>query len=297
MKKLLLWMLLSLFCITAAQASILPASGVDKTFQAWTGIEATPAVILCESLTVLDARGDQGGKAVDTLQYSGQRIPVLESWDGYAKICYADGSKTGWVHNEYLKLDPAWYVCDEPMPVYAYPEAMSPRVAYLDAGETLPILAEYDDGISIGGWVCVSLRGAAGWIRKTPLDTASETSFRPEQLENLTAATLTLNGETLVCTDPAALGRLSAMLTSTEDQGGEVAGCPFLAELALSTEEGSEISLRLATDSCCVYRVDGRDYAYARNLCAPDGEGSPGNSALFGLFGITTDRFFGLAGQ
>ena len=295
MKKLLTCLLSLLFCITAAQASILPASGVDETFQAWTGIEATPAVILCESLTVLDARGDQGGKAVDTLQYSGQSIPVLESWDGYAKISYADGSKTGWVRNEYLKADPAWYVCDGPTAVYAYPEAMSPRVAFLETGETLPILAEYDDGITIGGWVCVSMRGAAGWIRKTPLDTASETFFRPEQLKELTCARLTVNGEDFVCTDADTLSRLSALLTHAEDRGGEVSGCPFTATLTLTTPEGGELALRLATDSCCIYRIDGRDYAYARQLCTP--EGSPVNSALFGLFGISTDTFFGLAGQ
>jgi hypothetical protein len=295
MKKMLLWLLLSLFSMTAAQATILPASGVDEAFQAWTGIEATPAVILCERLTVLDARGDQGGKAVDTLQYSGQSIPVLESWDGYAKISYADGSKTGWVRNEYLKQDPAWYVCDKPTAVYAYPEAMSPRVAYLDTGETLPILAEYDDGVSIGGWVCVSLRGAAGWIRKTPQDTASETFFRPEQLKALTCAALTVNGEEIVCTDADTLGRLSALLTNAEDRGGEVSGCPFTAMLTLTVPEGGEIVLRLATDSCCIYRIDGRDYAYARHLCTP--EGSPENSALYGLFGISRDMFFGLVKQ
>ncbi|MBE5787055.1 MAG: hypothetical protein E7324_05895, partial [Clostridiales bacterium] len=106
MKRFMLLFLAFLFLFPSALASILPPSGVDEDFKAWTGIECTPAVILCESLTILDQRGDQGGKAVDTRYYSGKTIPVIESWDGYAKIYYADGTKTGWVRNEYLMMDP-----------------------------------------------------------------------------------------------------------------------------------------------------------------------------------------------
>ena len=36
----------------------------------------------------------------------------------------------------------------------------------------------------------MSLRGAAGWIRKTPKDTADETWFRPEMLADITGAVL-----------------------------------------------------------------------------------------------------------
>lgn len=86
MKKILLLLLIFLFCLSTASATILPASGVNEEFKAWTGIDSTPAVVLCQSLSVLDNRGDQGGKRVETLYYSGQTIPVIESWDGYAKI-------------------------------------------------------------------------------------------------------------------------------------------------------------------------------------------------------------------
>ena len=87
MKRLLLLLLsLTMLCGTAS-ATILPATGVDEDFKAWTGIECTPAVILCGSLSVLNNRGDQGGKKDETLLYSGTAtIPVIESWDGYAKI-------------------------------------------------------------------------------------------------------------------------------------------------------------------------------------------------------------------
>ena len=188
MKKFVITLLLLLCCAASALADILPATGVDEDFKAWTGLECTPAVVLCESLSILDNRGDQGGKKVGTLLY-GNTPPVIESWDGYAKIYYADGSKTGWVRNDYLLMDPAWYLCDEDMQVYAYPDTMSPRVALLDKGTKLPIITEYNDD-TINGWVCVSLRGAAGWIRKTPKDTADDTWFRPEMLSDITGAVL-----------------------------------------------------------------------------------------------------------
>ena len=286
MKRILLLMLSVLMLCSTASATILPATGVDEEFRDFTGIECTPAVVLCQSLTVYDERGDQGGKKVTSLRYSGKTIPVIESWDGYAKIYYEDGNKTGWVHNEYLLMDPAWYVCDEGLPVYAYPDTMAPRVGYVNKGTKLPIITEHRDGQSISGWVCVSLRGAAGWIRKTPADTVSETSFRPEMLQDIEAAGLKFaNSDSYTYfTDDKTLNTLSLLLTSVNDLGGAVSGCPFTATLHLYLSDGTEVELQLATDSCCVYRVDGRDYQYARNLWSP--EGNPDNSALFSLFGV-----------
>ena len=284
MKRIFLLMLTMMLLCTSASATILPASGVDEDFYEWTGIECTPAVILCQSLSVFDERGDQGGKKVDTRNYTGTDIPVIESWDGWAKIYYADGTKTGWVRSEYLLFDPAWYVCDESTPVYAYPDSMAPRVGLLNKGDKQPIITEYEDG-SVNGWVCVSLRGAAGWIRKTPADTVAETSFRPEMLSNISAAMLRYGEQTAYANDPDDMKTLSELLMNVNDMGGEVAGCPFMATLTLYLSDGTEIELQIATDSCCVYRVDGRDYQYARHLWS-DEEGSPENTVLFDLFGV-----------
>ena len=285
MKKILPMLLTLLLLCGTASATILPATGVDEDFKAWTGIDCTPAVILCQSISVLDERGDQGGKKVETLRYSGQTIPVIESWDGYAKIYYSDGNKTGWVRNEYLLMDPAWYLCDEGMPVYAYPDVMAPRVAWLDKGTTLPILTEYEDGESIAGWVCVSLRGAAGWIRKTAQDTVDQTWFRPEMLSGLTGATLHYGGEEIFSNAPETVEALRQMLVSVNDTGAMTAGCPFTAKLVVYLESGESVELQLATDSCCVYRVDGRDYQYARNL-KTEPDSSVDNAVLYELFGI-----------
>jgi len=288
MKKFLLMLTSLLLLVSSASATILPPAGVDEGFKSWTGIECTPAVVLCESLSILNARGDQGGKKVDTLYYSGETtLPVIESWDGYAKIYYSDGNKTGWVRNDYLLMDPAWYLCDEDMQVYAYPDTMSPRVALLDKGTKLPIITEYNDD-TINGWVCVSLRGAAGWIRKTPKDTADSTWFRPEMLADVTGAVLQMGDEAKGTYDSATLGELVRLLTTVEDTGGMVAGCPFTATLTLMLRDGQKVELLLATDSCCIYRVDGRDYRYARNFFDAK-EGAPDNSVLFSLFGMSAE--------
>lgn len=284
MKKLTVLLLVMMLMLSAASATILPPTGVDEDFAAWTGIECTPAVILCQSISIYDERGDQGGKKVSAKNYTGTDTPVIESWDGWAKIYYSDGTKTGWVRSEYLLMDPAWYVCDDDTQVYAYPDVMSPRVALLDAGTKLPIITEWDEG-SIERWVCVSLRGAAGWIRKTPKDTVGDTWFRPEMLADISYARLTFNGECVGCNAVNILEELSVLLTNVRDEGGAMAGCPFTAALYLELPDGQTVEMQLATDSCCVYRVDGRDYSYARNLWS-DEEGSPENTVLFSLFGM-----------
>lgn len=296
MKRFSALVLAMLLLINAASATILPATGVDEDFLAWTGISCTPAVVLCESLTVLDERGDQGGKPVEVKLYSGKTIPVIESWDGYAKIYYSDGNKTGWVRNEYLMMNPAWYVCDEAVAVYAYPDTMAPRVALLEKGTELPILTEYDDGESMNGWVCVSLRAAAGWIKKTPQDTVNQTFFRPEMLTDIAKAQLTFGGDTYLCSDAARLDELEELLTHVEDHGFAISGCPFTAVLSLTLADGSQVDLQLATDSCCVYRIDKRDYSYARHLWSAD-EGSPDNGVLLQVFGLQPDAFMQQIGK
>ena len=189
------------------------------------------------------------------------------------------------MRNDYLLMDPAWYVCDESMQVYAYPDVMAPCVGLVNKGTQMPVITGYRDGESLNGWVCVSLRGAAGWIRKTPADTANETWFRPEVLTDIAAATLTYQGESIFANAQEDMLRLSGMLTSVRDTGGATAGCPFTAEMKVFLRDGTTVEMQLATDSCCVYRVDGRDYQYARNL-KTDPDSSVDNAVLLDIFGV-----------
>ena len=287
MKRLIALLLCLLLPLTAAHATIMAPDGVDVAFYNWTGIACTPAVILCENLSVYDARGDQGGRKVDTLHYTGTTIPVIESWDGYALIYYSDGNKNGWVRSEYLLMDPAWYVCDQGTPVYACPETTAPRVGYLATGTQLPIIAEYSDGRR--EWVCVSLRGASGWIRKTSNDTEARTRFSPEMLTDITSVLLTYEGEAVAASAPGnadMMAALSVLLTNATDMGGAYAGCPFGATLEVRLADDRCFTLQLATDSCCIYRVDGRDYRYALDMVS--WEGDLDNTVLLDIFDLNS---------
>lgn len=280
MKRLLCLLCLFVLISTACYAEIIPAGNIDTSFYEWTGIETTPAVILCESLSVYNQR--ENGKKVDTLLGSGGKatIPVIEYWDGWAKIYYQDGKKTGWVRSDYLLMNPACYVTDEATSVYAYMDDMAPKIALVEKGEKLPII--YD----AGEWVVVSIRNAAGWIKKTAKDTENQTWFRPEMINNTVNAILDTGKQVYYLSDPEKINQLIALLTNTEDLGGTRAGCPFTASLYLTLDTNEKIVLEIATDSCCVYRVDERDYKYARHLYNPE-VGGLDNSCLLELFGIT----------
>ena len=141
----------------AVRAEIIPPQGEGQI-----GLQA---VVLCESLTVRAAPA-RDAAAVRTLPY-GAVIAVQEQTDGWAE-CFVsdavDAGPSGWVSTDYIAVDPAWYRTVAATPVYAWNDTAAPKVALLDRDTTLPILKED------GEWLVVSLRGAAGWIRKSAAD-------------------------------------------------------------------------------------------------------------------------------
>lgn len=137
----------------AVQAEIIPPYGEGQI-----GLEA---VVLCEELTVREMPS-ASSKAVQTLKY-GRRFAVQPETGGWARCFLSDAldaGPAGWVNEDYLAIDPAWYRTEASTPVYAWNETTAPRVALLGRNTTLPILKEEGD------WLIVSLRGATGWIHK-----------------------------------------------------------------------------------------------------------------------------------
>ena len=86
--------------------------------------------------------------------------PETGGWEQCFLSDDVDACPGGWVNEDYLAIDPAWYRTEASTPVYAWNETTAPKVALLDRNTTLPILKEE------GEWLIVSLRGAAGWIQK-----------------------------------------------------------------------------------------------------------------------------------
>jgi uncharacterized protein YgiM (DUF1202 family) len=131
-------------------ASILPAQGPGQI--------GLSSVVLCDSLSLHTDPGFDSS-AIQTLHY-GDRIIVMDTKDGWAHVALGDAedSGTGWVKEDFIVIDPAWYRTEGDTVVYAWNDTGAQKVALLDAGTSLPILR--DDG----DWIIVSLRGATGWI-------------------------------------------------------------------------------------------------------------------------------------
>ncbi len=116
--------------------------------------------MLCETLTLRE-KPDASSRVVQTLDYGDLPI-VMEQENGWA-YCAVDDSEDsplGWVNADYLAIDPAWYRTEKKTTVYAWNDTSAPKLALLNGNTRLPILKED------GGWLVVSLRGAAGWIQK-----------------------------------------------------------------------------------------------------------------------------------
>ena len=142
---------LALGSVGMGQAEILPPYGEGQI-----GLQA---VVLCETLT-LRQQPSSSAKAVKTLHY-GDQIIVQPETGGWAACFLSDSEgsgRSGWVNEDYLAIDPAWYRTEGTTPVYAWNDTDAPKVALLDKNTTLPILR------NDGNWLIVSLRGATGWI-------------------------------------------------------------------------------------------------------------------------------------
>ena len=166
MKKLLRLTALAALVLALGSAGTVHAEILPPHGEGQIGLEA---VVLCEELTVRQ-QPSASSKAVMTLSY-GDAIIVQPETGGWA-ACFlsdsVDGGRAGWVNENYLAIDPAWFRTEEKTPVYAWGDEFAPRVALLDADTTLPILK------AEGDWLVVSLRGASGWIQaaETPEDAA-----------------------------------------------------------------------------------------------------------------------------
>ncbi len=154
-------LVLALGCIGTVYAEIIPPCEPGQQI-------GYPAVVLCESLTLRESPGSSA-KAVRTLYYGDQPIvvgadlpsgPKKENGFVYCTLGDSEDSPCGWIREDYIFINPAWYVAEKDTKVYAWNDADAPKVALLDKGTRLPVLKEEGD------WYLVSLRGAVGWIHK-----------------------------------------------------------------------------------------------------------------------------------
>ncbi|MBR1606137.1 MAG: SH3 domain-containing protein [Clostridia bacterium] len=241
MKRIVL-VLAALCLLSTAHAQILPPDGPGQL-----GI---PAVVLCQSLTVRESPATSA-KSVGKLRY-GDLFYTQDAADGWAPVFQGENEGClGYVKSEFLAFDPGWYVTGGSTSVWAWGETSPnvPKVALLDKGEKLPILKDSGD------WLVVSLRGAAGWIKKTAADKAPVF----QAVSNLYQAEMHTASGVYVLTNPDSLRRLEALLAAASPI--QTPSCPFQAKLVLRSADGNPVTLEVATDSCPNLRTaDGQHY-------------------------------------
>lgn len=100
-------------------------------------------------------------------------------------------------------------------------------------------------------------------------------AYTPQEVHDLTRATLRYRGVDYVLTDADSLRQLEAWLSGAAELVGG-AGCPFGSLLTLTRSDGSEVSLCPAEDSCGTVFAGGHYYRYGS-----------GNEAFWALFGVS----------
>lgn len=279
MKRLFALVLMMTLMCTTAHALVVEPEEYNTSFAEKTGLYAYDGYVLCDSLT-LRSKPDINSKSLRSLK-NGQKL-LISMREGEWYHVYVSEHVEGWVKSEYVLVNPPLYVTEAETPAYAYGSRYAPRVALLSKNETLPIIHTTED------YYIISLRGASAWVEKPEARMVKE--FTPSRMLTITSAALlctdTQTGTTRYhheVRDPAVLAEIGNLLADAEDKGPSVSGCPFgIAMLTVTFADGSTALLDLAMDDCCIYRVDGRDYAYARSRWTADT--GVQNDVLFSLF-------------
>ena len=272
MKKYLSLFICLLLSISCAQAQIVPPEGEVASWKGYTGTAAKRAVVLCDTLTVRD---QPGANAIDTLR-RGDTFMTWEGFDGYVNAVYADGSKQGWVKQEYVVIDPAYYVTEKETPAYAWGDADNAlRVGLLSPGEKLPILYVTED------FYVVALRGASAWIK---MEAPEMESYDFSVFDGLLNATMLCKNRDGCESAYPLVGSREELAKVLMDSAplGFASACPFgIYTLSVTCRDGLVRKLDIAADSCSTFILDGVYYEY--NQSAPEQD----NRVLLDLFSIS----------
>ena len=190
------------------------------------------------------------------------------------------GQRLGWVCADDVLQWPSYLVLESDTNAFAAQGEDAPCVR-LPAGARLPLLDSLPAGYTVLGE-----GGKRLWIaaQDTP-----QTPFSPALLPSITGAELRWLDSSGVwqrstLTDEASLSTLRTLLSAHQEVGALMAGCPFGRRLLTLTFEGGALStLDLACDSCCIFRVEGREFRYAHGMYSANGK-SPSSDLLFCLF-------------
>ena len=193
-------------------------------------------------------------------------------------------------------------VLTDNLPLYAFFSG-NQVLAHLPAGQAFYTAQAQNDRLDYYnvagqrlGWVCADdvLQWPSYLVLEADTDAFAaqdtpQTPFSPALLPSITGAELRWLDDSGVwqrstLTDEASLSTLRTLLSAHQEVGALMAGCPFGRRLlTLTFEGGAQSTLDLACDSCCIFRVEGREFRYAHGMYSANGK-SPSSDLLFCLF-------------
>ena len=129
------------------------------------------AVVISKNVSIRPTQ-NANAKAVKKLSY-GDHLAVMSLGNGWCE-CYLSETEgvSGYVLEDYILIDPASLITEEPTPVYAWQDQHAKRVGLLGRGEEYPITRME------GNWLLISLRGAAGWVIRPNGDSTGTARMR-----------------------------------------------------------------------------------------------------------------------
>ena len=265
-----------LLLFSASHAEILHSPEVDPDF-AGIGISAHEAIVLTDNLPLY---ASSSGNQVLAHLPAGQAFYTAQAQNDRLDYYNVAGQRLGWVCADDVLQWPSYLVLESDTNAFAAQGEDAPCVR-LTAGARLPLLDSLPAGYTVLGE-----GGARLWIaaQDTP-----QTPFSPALLPSITGAELRWLDASGVwqrstLTDEASLSTLRTLLSAHQEVGALMAGCPFGRRLlTLTFEGGAQSTLDLACDSCCIFRVEGREFRYAHGMYSANGK-SPSSDLLFCLF-------------
>lgn len=122
------------------------------------------AFVLCQKLNVYTQK-DTASEVTGVLEY-GSAHEVLEKSEEmvfirfYQTVNGTPFEHYGWVSQEYVILDPPFYIANHPSPVLATPQDDAKILCWLNTYDALRVIGEVEN------FYIVSLHGAAGFVEK-----------------------------------------------------------------------------------------------------------------------------------
>ena len=122
-----------------------------------------PAIVISSSVSLRES-ANTNAKLVMSIP-NGEVVNVLSEYNGWMNIEYDEVKtgvrRTGYVRSDFMLANPRFLILTALTDVYAMPAQGTKKVGQLAKGTSLPIIAE------TGAYLCVNLRQASGFIRKS----------------------------------------------------------------------------------------------------------------------------------